>query len=143
MHQRGPGLRHTEQVEAGLADRIGEAVPGQRRYDDVEGVRRVAAVGARIGQRTDHLGELDRRAGPAVREDQRQGVGLRRAYVEEVDRLPVDLRRELRNLVQGRFLRPPVEPGGPVLGEPLEVVDRNAAASTHWQPRWSRSPRKP
>ena len=35
--------------------------------------------------------ELDERAGPAVDEEQGQGVRLGRADVDEVDRLPVDL----------------------------------------------------
>jgi hypothetical protein len=40
----------------------------------VEGVTRVAAVRRRVGERLDHLEELDDRPGPAVREHERQGI---------------------------------------------------------------------
>ena len=56
----------------------------------MERVGGVAAVGGRIGERPDHLEELDDRPGPAVRDDERQRVGVRRADVEEVDAEPVD-----------------------------------------------------
>ena len=62
----------------------------------MERVRRVAAVRARVGQRADDVEELDDRARPAVREQQRQRVRLGRAHVQEVDVLPVDLGGELR-----------------------------------------------
>src|SRR3712207_8823688 len=48
---------------------------------EVEGVGGVRAQNARIGQRTDHLEEFHGRAGPAVGEDQRQRIRLRRADV--------------------------------------------------------------
>ena len=50
----------------GLGHRHRVAEPRDRRDDDVERIRRVAAVGDRVGQRADHAQELDRRAGPAV-----------------------------------------------------------------------------
>ena len=71
----------------------------------VERVGRVAAVGARVGQRADDVQELHDRAGPAVGQDQRQRVRLGRAHVQEVDVLPVDLGGELRQLVQPRLVR--------------------------------------
>ena len=61
----------------------------------MEGVRWVGAVSARVGQRADDVEVLDDRAWPAVREDEREGVGLGRADVQEMDGLPVDLGREL------------------------------------------------
>ena len=54
-----------------------EAEAGQRRAHDVEGVGGVAAVRGGVGQRFDDLVELDDRTRPAVRDDQRQGVGVR------------------------------------------------------------------
>ena len=87
----------------------------------------VAAVGARVGQRPDHPQELDRRARPAVGQDQRQRVRLGRADVQEVDVLAVDGRDELRDLVQPGLLGAPVEAVGPVAGQVLQVVQGYAA----------------
>ena len=127
-HQLRPGRGDAEQVApAGAGHRSGEPVAGQRRDDHVEGVGRVAAVGAGVGQWPDHLEELHRRAGPAVGQDQRQGFRLGRADVQEVDVLAVDGRHELRELVQSGLLDSPVEPVGPVAGQVLQVVQRHAA----------------
>jgi hypothetical protein len=49
---------------------------------------RVAAVRPRIGQRTDHVGELQHRAWPAVQEQQRHRGRLFRTDVQEVDVCP-------------------------------------------------------
>ena len=65
-----------------------------------------------------------------MREDQRQRVGLGRADVQEVDRLTVDLGDELRQFVQPRLVGAPVEAVGPVGGQALEMVERDAAAPT-------------
>jgi hypothetical protein len=65
----------------------------------VEGVGGLAPVGGRIGERPDHFEELDDRPGPAVRDDERQRLGVRREDVEEVDAEPIDSRAELRQRV--------------------------------------------
>ena len=74
----------------------------------------------RVGQRADDLEQLNHRAGPAVRDDQRQRVRVRRPHVDEVDVLAVDLGLELRQRVQPRFARTPVVIGRPVAGELLD-----------------------
>jgi hypothetical protein len=43
----------------------------------VEGILGIAAVARRVGERADDLEELDDRSRPAVRDDERQGVGVR------------------------------------------------------------------
>ena len=48
-----------------------------------------------IADRAHHAEQLDDRAGPAVRHDQRQRRAVRRLYVDEVDVDAVDLRLEL------------------------------------------------
>ena len=63
----------------------GEPIAGDRRDHDVERVLCAAAVGRRVGERADDVQQLDDRAGPAVDEDQRQRVLVRRADVDEVD----------------------------------------------------------
>ena len=97
-HQLGPRLSDAEEVEARGGQRRREPVAGQARDDDVEGVGRIAAVGPRVGERSDESRELDRGARPAVREDEGQGIGLGGPDVEEVDGLAVDVGGELREL---------------------------------------------
>jgi hypothetical protein len=108
-------------VPAGRRRLPRESVAGHRRNHDVERVRRVAAVCRWVAEWTDHVQHLDEGAGPAVRDDQRQGVLVRRLSVDEVDVEPVDLGDELRVCVQPRLEPPEVVVGGPI---PRELLDR-------------------
>ena len=74
-------------VEARLVSRAREAVAGHRGHHDVERVGRVDAVGRRVGERTEHVEILDKRAGPAVGQEERGCVGIGGADVEEVEAL--------------------------------------------------------
>ena len=69
----------------------------------MEGVRCAAAMRRGIGQRIDDLHLLDDRAGPSVRDDERQRIFMLRADVNEVNVQPVDLGDELR---AGRSVSP-------------------------------------
>jgi hypothetical protein len=80
----------------------------------VERVGGSPAVRRRVGQWPDDFEKLDDRAWPAVRDDERQGIGVLRADVEEVDAETVDDGAELRQRVQSRLGCPPVVPLGPV-----------------------------
>ena len=51
----------------------------------MEGVSGIAAVGGGVGERTDDVLELGDGAGPAVGDQQGQGVLVGRADVEQVD----------------------------------------------------------
>jgi hypothetical protein len=126
-HQLGPGRGDPDQVPAGLPQRAGETVAGHRRDDQVDRVGGVPAVRHRVGQRVDHLEELGDRAGPAVREQDRCGVRLGGAHVQEVHPGAVDLGDELRVPVDGGLGGTPVVVVLPVVGELLEVVHRHAA----------------
>ena len=66
------------------------------------------------------LEHLDHRAGPAVRDDQRQRVLVLRLHVDEVDVEPVDLGDELRELVQPRLEASRRRSPRPVARERLE-----------------------
>jgi hypothetical protein len=55
-----------------------------------------AAVRRRVGERADDVQHLDDRARPAVRDDERQRVLVRRLDVDEVDVKAVDFGHELR-----------------------------------------------
>jgi hypothetical protein len=90
-HQLGERPGDPVAVPTRLTGGPGEHEARQRRDNQVEGVCRVAPVRFLVAQRPDHVEELDHRAGPAVSEDQREGVRLRRADVQEVDVLAVDL----------------------------------------------------
>src|SRR6266508_4238658 len=126
-HQLGPGLSHPLGAPAGAAVRPGEPEPGDGGNHQVERVGRVAAVAARVVQRPDDVEELCDAARPAVGDQQRAGVRLRRAHVEEVDVHSVDLGDELRVRVQPRLCLAPVVGGAPVLRQLLEVAERDAA----------------
>ena len=78
-------------------------------------------MGAWVAQRFDHVEELDDRSGPAVREDQGQGIGLGRTGVYEMHVLAVDRRRVLIERVQAGLLRPPVVLIGPVVDQLAQV----------------------
>ena len=64
--------------------------PGLRRDHQVERVGGLPAVRPRIAERADELQELDHAARPAVQQQQRDGAGLGRADVQEVDAGAVD-----------------------------------------------------
>ena len=94
----------------------------QRRDHEVESVSGVGAMGGRIGQRLDDLELLDGRARPAVGDDQREGVVVRRADVDEVDVDAIDLGHEVRQGREALLERAPVVLGGPVASERLDRV---------------------
>ena len=120
VHQLRPRAGDAAGLPAELGRLAREAVAGQGRQHQVECVLGAAAVRGRVGQRADDLQQLDDRARPAVRHDQRQRVLVRRPHVDEVDVDPVDLGRELRQRVQPRLARAPVVVGRPVAGELLD-----------------------
>ena len=111
----------TRPIPAELVGLVGEAVAGQGRQHEVERVLCVPTVGSRIGE-ADDFEELDHRAGPAVRDDQRQRALVARLDVDEVDVEPVDLGLELREGVQLCLGLPPVVLGRPVACELLSVA---------------------
>ena len=120
VHQLRPRACDAAGLPAELGRLAREAVAGQGRQHQVERVLGGAAVRGRVGQRADGLQQLDDRAGPAVRHDQRQRVLVPRPDVDEVDLDPVDLGRELRQRVQPRLAPAPVVLGRPVAGERLQ-----------------------
>jgi len=92
----------------------------------VEGVRSVAAVCRRIGERFDYFEELHDRPRPAVAQHQRQGIGVRGPDVEQVDAEPVDLDPELRDRVQAGLGCAPVVSVRPGAAQLLQVAEGDA-----------------
>src|SRR4051794_18114494 len=74
LHQLRPGPRDAVGVPTGPGRSAGEAITRQGWDDDLESVRSAAAMRSWICERTDNLQLLDDRAGPAVRDDQRQRI---------------------------------------------------------------------
>src|ERR1700681_856843 len=86
-------------IPSGRGWSAGKTVAGHRRNHDIERVGWFPAVRGWIGQRIDYLHLLDNRAGPTVRDDERQRVLMLRTNVNEMDIQPVDLGDELRQSV--------------------------------------------
>ena len=122
LHQLADDRGHLLRAVAAAGGLVGEAVAGNRRRHHVERIGRVPAVVGRIGQQRDDLVELHDRAGPAVRNHQRQGVLVGRSLVDEVDVQPVDVGLEVVEAVQQPFLVPPTELVAPVGDQLLEVL---------------------
>ena len=82
-------------------------------------------MSSRVGQRLDDLQLLDDRAGPAVRDNQRQRVLMLGTDVQEVNVDAIDLGDELRIRIDPRFHLAPVVFMGPVLRELLDGSQRH------------------
>ena len=116
-----PQFSDARRPVAGLGRDLREAVPRQRRHEDIEGVRGIAAVGAGIGQRFDDLVEFVESAGPAVGEHERQGIGALSDRVDVVHAEAVDLAHVMVVAVECRLLPAPVEAIGPVRAQFLKI----------------------
>jgi hypothetical protein len=65
-HQLGVGGGAPPMCPAGAAERPGKSMAGNGRNHEVECVRRLSAMGPRIGERSDEIEEFDKRAGPTM-----------------------------------------------------------------------------
>ena len=108
LHQLCPGSAHALGTPAGRRRLAGKPVARHRRDHDMESVRCAPAMCRGIGQRIDDLQLLDDRAGPSVRDDQRQRIFMLRTDVDEMDVQPIDLGDEMRVGVQLRLHLAPV-----------------------------------
>ncbi len=83
-------------------------------------------MGGGIGQRTDNLQLLDDRARPPMRDDERQGVVMFRANVNEMNVEPIDLGHEMRQGLQFRFALAPIVVRPPISHEFLHRRELHA-----------------
>ena len=125
-HQLAQDRPHLLEVAAPLTGPEREAVAGQRRHHHREGVGRVAAEAGRIGQQGDDPGEPPERIRPAMTQQQRQRRRPVPLHVDEVHVEIAHLGHELRKLVDGLLLGPPVEPVPPVGHQLLQVPEVGA-----------------
>jgi len=92
----------------------------------MESVGCTGAMCRGIGEWLDDLQLLDDRAGPPVRDDERQGIVMLRANVNEMNVEPIDLGDELREGVQSRLALAPIVFGRPVARELLNRRELHA-----------------
>ena len=107
-HELGPCSRRALDIPARAGGLVREAETRQRWDDHMEGVFSRAAVTSGIRQGADHLGEFEDRPRPAVAEQERQGVRMPGAHVEEVDAQALDLGAVLAEGVEPRLATAPV-----------------------------------
>ena len=69
MHQVEHAVGHVRDREAPLARAKRQAVTGERRSDDGEGVASVAAKSGRVGQARNDLEKFEHRTGPAMHQE--------------------------------------------------------------------------
>ena len=125
-HQLGPGRGDAGDVPPRLCRFPGESESGQGGNDDVEGILDVSAERDRVGERADHLQELDDRPWPAVRQDERHRVRILGPDVDEMNVEPVDRRHELGETIQFLLESTPVVVLLPVLDKGFGVLQANA-----------------
>src|SRR6266480_1188342 len=104
-HQLGESVGDLLDAEARLAGLERQRVAGKRRRDD----------GEMLGKQRDQLEELDDRAGPAVRKEERHGVRFPARLVDEVQLDAADPHGELPEAVDACLLRAPVKAGLPIV----------------------------
>ena len=126
LHQHGPGAGDAGGVPAGRGRLAGKAVAGHRRDHQMERIRCARAMRRGIGQRIDDLQLLDDRAGPPVRDDERQRIFVFRADVDEMNVQPVDFGHEIRQGVQLRLDLAPVVVVRPIARELLNRRELHA-----------------
>jgi hypothetical protein len=87
---------------------------------------RRAAVCSRVGERANHLQELDNRAWPAVRKKNGQRLLVSRPDAQKMETELVDFSAELRKDVDSSFEMTPVVIRAPVVDEALQAIERYA-----------------
>ena len=92
----------------------------------MESVRCARAMCRGIGEWIDDLQLLDDRAGPSVRDDERQRIFMFRTNVNEMNVQPIDLGHELRQGVQFRLALAPIVICRPIAREFLHRRERHA-----------------
>ena len=120
LHQHDPGTGDAGGIPAGRGRLARKPVARHRRNHEMERVRCARAMCRGIGEGIDDLQLLDDRAGPPVRDDERQRVLVLRTNVNEMNVQPIDLGDELRQGVQSRLALAPVVVCRPVARELLD-----------------------
>src|SRR5215213_9332220 len=96
LHQLCPGSAHALGAPAGAGWLARKPVARHRWNHHIESVRCAPAVCRGIDKWIDDLKLLDDRAGPSVRDDERQHIFMFRTNVNEMNVQPIDLGDEVR-----------------------------------------------
>jgi hypothetical protein len=123
VHQLGEAVGDLLNAEARLPRFERQAVAGERRRHDGEGVRGIAAKPRRVGEARDQLHELEDRAGPAVQQQQRARGWSFAGHMQKMQIDAAEGRLVLREAVEPRFLGAPIKDAAPVIDELLEIPD--------------------
>src|SRR5262249_52586031 len=114
-------------LEDAASTATGKGITRQTWRDDIERIRRVAAMALRIGQQRNQLREPDDRVGKAVGENNRERLRSAAALVNEVKlRAVVQRHAKLMKAIQRSLLLPPVVRVAPIVGELPHVVETDA-----------------
>src|SRR5688572_12051328 len=84
-HELVPRAAHPLRIPASIGGPLRESIAWHRGNDDIERVLGRAAMRSGIGQRLDRFYTLQDRARPSVRDQQRHGVRMLRADMDEMD----------------------------------------------------------
>ena len=126
LHQRGHDRAHPLGREARFARLVREPVARQGQRHHVKRVGVAATVAGRIHEQIADLHELEKRARPAVDQDDRHRVGHPRSPVHEVDVEAVNPGLELGQFVEAALLGPPVVAIAPIGGQLPEISEVGA-----------------
>ena len=122
-HELGETIRHLLDAEPLLPRPEREAIAGQRRRHDRESVRRIAAEARRIGEAGNEVQELEHGPRPAVHQQERRRIGPLSRHMQKVQVIVRAGYLELREGVQARLLRAPVEGAAPSVDQAAKIVD--------------------
>ena len=125
-HERGEAMRDLLDAEALLPGREGKPVARERGRDHGEGVSGIAAETRGIGEARDDVEELEHRAGPAMRQQQRARCGPLAGDVKEVEVDAGERDVVLRELIEPGLGCSPVEALAPIGEEAREPRDVGA-----------------
>ena len=103
-----------------------ESIARQRRRDDRESVCRIAAEARRIGEAGNEIQELEHGSRPAMHQQERRRI---RPLSRDMQKVQVVIRSrhlELREGVEARLLRAPVEGTAPSVDQAAKIVDVRA-----------------
>ena len=96
LHQHGPGTRNVGGVPPGRRRLAGKTVAGHRRNHHIERIGCISAVFSGIGKRINDLHLFGDRAGPSMRDDDRQRILMLRTNMNKMNVQPINFGDELR-----------------------------------------------
>jgi hypothetical protein len=113
-------------IHAALAWPTGKAEARDRGNDERKGIVRIAAMGTGIGQERQNAGHFEEAAGPAMGDDQGQGIGALALLMDEMDGETRMVIAIVRKAIETLALFLPVIIFQPVAVEVAQVIEISA-----------------